>query len=815
MAFSKRPAPLNFRALDDDEEPETLSQAFGTAPMSFRNLDADEREPPIGLEGRPRSEIAALDREDARSLTVERGEPAPSGWPTWIIAVGIALLWALGPIAFAIGYRGNVAPLHNDPFALLVFALLAIGPGIFVLGAAYMIRQGQMLAHESRRTKAMAEDMLSPALLAAARSGEVAQAIREEIVRAGAAAEDARETLVALREALAIETEELIGSTAQSVRSARDLANSLGHERGQMVELAKTLDSQAMRVTDAVGQQARMVTEAAGVAETQIREAETNLAARAAELAAAAAETQNAARTAGEDLTRHVARLESAGAGVSEQVRAVEAGLGEQRAALIAAGQMLKSDHAAFTADAGLQTSRLEDLVREATTTAEAMSAQAGVGGEALQHLLSTATLQLRDIAETAKAEREEFGQSTLHALDAVSTAATEHRRQFETQAREAIDALAASAEVARSAASDHAINARQQVDQLSETAFAAGQTANQVFEARLEEARALIAQSAQMLDESAALSVQRLESGANAARATLDELSTLMGDIEARALKLPQEAQAQSETLRASLANSLTDAQTQVRETIEETKAYEAALQTRVQDTLEALNEAARQAAKPPTAVVPEPPRPAPIEPLIRDPLPIAEVELADTIGLRNRIRLTPTATDKEFTAVFEAAGGPPVSSELGEADDDEATGDGEAWTWKDLLASLDGSGASSDGPESALAAELAHMGVDPEALLPQGRVVEIAAALQTGDLTGSREVVCKLAPAATRRIARRLFTDDDVKQRAEVFVHRYRTLLAETIARDLTGALLAKRLDEPGGRLFLLLDAAAGDRL
>ena len=61
MAFSKRPAPLNFRALDDDEGPETLSQAFATAPLSFRTLDAEELEQPVGLRGRERSDLAALD----------------------------------------------------------------------------------------------------------------------------------------------------------------------------------------------------------------------------------------------------------------------------------------------------------------------------------------------------------------------------------------------------------------------------------------------------------------------------------------------------------------------------------------------------------------------------------------------------------------------------------------------------------------------------------------------------------------------------------------------------------------------------------
>ena len=65
----------------------------------------------------------------------------PSGWPTWVIAVGVALLWALGPIAFALGYRAKVSPLQDDQFALIVFALLAVGPAIFVLGAAYMPRR--------------------------------------------------------------------------------------------------------------------------------------------------------------------------------------------------------------------------------------------------------------------------------------------------------------------------------------------------------------------------------------------------------------------------------------------------------------------------------------------------------------------------------------------------------------------------------------------------------------------------------------------------------------------------------------------------
>lgn len=105
--------------------------------------------------------------------------------------------------------------------------------------------------------------------------------------------------------------------------------------------------------------------------------------------------------------------------------------------------------------------------------------------------------------------------------------------------------------------------------------------------------------------------------------------------------------------------------------------------------------------------------------------------------------------------------------------------------------------------------------MGVDPGKLLPSGRVEEIAAALQTGDQEGGREVVRKLAPAATRRIARRLFTDDDVKRRTGVYVRRYKTLVDDAVARDPSGTALAGLLEGEAGRVFLLLDAAAGDMI
>src|SRR6202007_2045202 len=78
---------------------------------------------------------------------------AGSGWPIYLVAFAVAVLWAAGPIAFAVGYRSGTAPLQNDRFALIVFALLAVGPAALVFGLAYFIRQAQKLAAETKRAR--------------------------------------------------------------------------------------------------------------------------------------------------------------------------------------------------------------------------------------------------------------------------------------------------------------------------------------------------------------------------------------------------------------------------------------------------------------------------------------------------------------------------------------------------------------------------------------------------------------------------------------------------------------------------------------
>ena len=76
-----------------------------------------------------------------------------------------------------------------------------------------------------------------------------------------------------------------------------------------------------------------------------------------------------------------------------------------------------------------------------------------------------------------------------------------------------------------------------------------------------------------------------------------------------------------------------------------------------------------------------------------------------------------------------------------------------------------------------------------------------------------GARKVVRKLAPAATRRIARRLSGDAKLKAQVDAYLDHYDVLLHDAVDRDPAGLLTATLLGSEAGRSYLLLDAALSD--
>ncbi|MFD1785723.1 polar localization protein TipN [Phenylobacterium terrae] len=844
MKIKKRRQPADFQSLSDetvdvpaelaDPEPDVeLGYVFrkrqtGFHPAAGGALSPVEASPPATAE---ENDFTPISPAPVARTGADAVRPPP-GWPVWTAAFAVSIL-ALFPIAYAWGLRDGGAALATDVFAKTVFFVIALLPALFVWAGAWLYRQGQLLATETRRTQALAHQMVAPAALAAGEVGEVTSGLREDISAAAEAARSAHQSLSSLRQALAEETQRLAEAAATSSRTARELAQALHQERTQMSGLSETLGGQAAKVADAITQQARMVAEASDLAETQLREAEASLASRAADLTAAAGQASDAAKVAGEDLARHVARLETAGMGVADQVRAAEQGLSEQRAALMTVAHALRADHSAFAAEAESQAAQLSNFIADAREVAAGMGQRALEQGEALRRLIAEASERFAELTRTASTERDAFAQDAGRSISVVSEAARAERERLETQARAAVEALAKAVQETQAAAARQAQTAREQVDQLAEAAFAAGQKANQVFEARLGEARALIEGSAQLVEQAGADTARKLESGAVAAREALTELTQMLADIERRTAELPASARRQAQDVRDAVADSIEALIGQARRTAEETQAIDTAFQERVRRNYEVLSQAVQLmgavtgAAAPAPAPAPAPAAAAP-EPKPQAPEPghaakaarpapekaeagPALEPTAARLGLRPRLRLTPTATDEEFTQVFESATG---GARLEEPPAPMAGADG--WTWKELLSSIDeGEGADeqAEDAEAVVLAEVARMGVDATALLPQPRTDELAAVIQAGDASGAREVVKGLAPAAIRRLSRRLNGDKKLKSAAAGFVSSYRAVLTEAAQRDSRGYMVANLLDTDAGRAFLLVDAAAGD--
>ena len=819
MTSRNSSAPFDFSRREDAPTPQLEAHAADGAPEAPPEAELDIVQAPAVEMAAPESVSPPPARAKAPNAeppltpaviaSTPRAVKEPSGWPVWVVALFVCALWAAAPVAFALGWRVRVVPLDNDPLAIALFGILAVGPAALVLVAAYFVRQGQKLAAEVRRMQDLSQRMFAPAALAAVETGSAVESVRLQIDSATGAAHEARETMLALRQALAEETERLTEAAAVSARTAADLSLTLGSEREQLGALSSQLDARSTAVADSITQQARMVAEASDLAETQLREAEAALAARAADLAAAAGEASDAARVAGEDLARQVARLETAGLGVGDQMRAVEQGLTQQRAALVTVAHAMRADQEDFAAMAESRSAQLAEFMVQSTESAASVGEHAAKGAEALRSLIGEAAERFTELTERAKAEREALGAESAEVIGQVGEAAARERALLASDLQVSIDRLAQAAHEARHAAEAHAEAAQSRVDQLSEAAFNAHQKADAIFEARLKEARDLIEQSAQMVEQAGATTAQRLEQGAQVARGALSDLERMLDEVDRRAAELPEAAKDRVEAVRASVEQSMDDLLSAARRAAEETQTIDAAFQERVRRNYDMLSEAVKVmgvaagsagnaasglAAASRAARALEQPAPPP---------PSAE----DGVS-RTRLKLTPTATDEEFRSVFETAGGRspaamPPAAEGGEG----------AWSWRELLTSIDGDESDSESLADRMAAEIAGMGIDPAALLPRARIDEIAVAIQTRDGAGAREIVRRLAPAAIRRLVRRLFSDAAMRGQTDRFLSRFGGMLEEAAERDRGGLLVGTLLASDGGRAWLLLDAAAGD--
>lgn len=544
------------------------------------------------------------------------------------------VLWTGSLVAFVYGFNARIGPFEFDPFTLILFSLMALGPVGFMAFAAFALTQGARFGVEARRVKALADEMVGPAALAAGQTGAAVASIRNEIDSAVAAAVKARLELTQLRDALAEETQRLLDAAATSTRTAESLTNVMGQERAAMGAMAGTMDSQADRVMESVARQARMVSEASDLAETQLREAEATLVARAADLTAAASDTQDAALRASQVLERQIERLVLASHDVNHQAQAIETSMARQGDELASAADALTQDRRAFDDAFNTRQTQLAELIQHSMDAAEAVGQSVADASIQFERLAEVGIGRAEEIGEAARHHRAAMASAAVESLSALTEASLRHREVLMHQTQDMVQAMLQAAEDARYAADAQVTNARSHMDQLSETAFSTGQQAEAMFEARLNEARSLIDQSARLAEEAASRSTEQLSQGLVTTREVVAEFAVLLTDLEQRMAQLPHEAARQAEAVSAGLAEGLVkgieDLTASAKRAAEETQAIDTAFQERVRSNYQALGEAVRQmetlAAR--AAAVPAAAR---AEPVAVPPPPIATPAAAE----------------------------------------------------------------------------------------------------------------------------------------------------------------------------------------
>ena len=732
-------------------------------------------------------------------------ETPPSGRHAYLLAGIAAALWVGGVAAWA-AYEFGSGAAALDPLRIALYALIALAPAGLAVMLAHAVRQGAGLAAETRRARGMAEALVAPTALAAQQTGQVLLTLRNDIDQAALAAERARNDMTLLREVLVHETTRLNEAAETASRTARRLAEQLGREREGMQTLGLQLDTQASGVLDAVERQSRMIVDASDLAQTQLREAEAALAARAADLAAAAGEAQDAARLAADDLARQTMRLENAGAGVAEQIQSVEEGLGQQRAALVTAAYALRTDQEDFSAQVESQRAQLTEQLSAARTATGDLGETSTTTAESIRDLVEAATDQFRALVDMSQREADGFDTATKLALDRFEALAAEARDALIEETRRALAALQATAEESRAAAADATGQAQIRADRLSEALFDAVQKSDQAADARIEDARRIVSETAGMVDEAGERAIERLEATLSRMTNALGEVDAAINDLDDRSARLPEEAKARADAVRVSVEEGLAALSAASRKAAEDTEALDAGFQERVRRNYDMLTEAVRlmgvvsgdSPGSRRREVLPDAGRGPPAEEVRERP---ARAEPERGFGLRGRLRLEPAGDDPGKRAA------PPPEDRLDWADLVDQGPDEAPLDLDQPIMPTD-----ADALADRITAAIRRMGVDPNALLPRSRVEEAADAFAERDPDRARQIVRRVAPAAVRSVSRRVMSDPELKADSERYVRAFAQRLAD-IGRSGDGPGVLSALATDAGRAFMLLDAAVGD--
>ena len=747
----------------------------------------------------------------------------------WGTVTFISILWASGMTAFVFAAQNNLNAFATAPVRLIVLGFLALFPTALIFASAFALRSAAALSRQSARAAALADSMLAPAASAAMQTSELVDSLRAQVDHAVRAVRLAHNDVAELSARLKAETERLQDAAQIARATTNSVTRSIEHERVAVQQMSAQLSEQSNGIIEAVDRQARMIADASDLAQTQLREAEATLAVRSSDMMSAATDVSSTARKVSEDLDRQTQRLEAAGSGVADQIRVVEEGLSQQRAGLVSAALSLRADQEDFAVHIENQRAQLTEalaITRVATVDLGETSAR---GVDVLRDIVLSAQENFRGVMTAAENERTAF-ETRIHAtLSNISVMAADARDDLIAETRRSLEQLINAAAETKKAADTAAQVAQQRVDRLNETIFEASKKADEVFDARFNAARRLIEDSAGMIIEAGDQTAEKLDASFAHTRQTIAEVNEALNELTASADQLPLMAQDRLHDIRKSVEDGLSAMTAAARKAALETEAVDQAFQERVRRNYDMLTEAVRlmgvisggDAANRPAVTAP-PPMPRPVPPTPQ----AAPAQLAPQ-SERARLRLSPISAENRPAPAPQRT--TPQGSRAGES---------AGWSWRDLLNGMDSNGqptggqstgaqpaaqpaaapqppsdADFDNLDDLMVGEVSAMGVDAAALLSRSRIDEAILAIMSEDNEGARNLVRRVAPAAIRRLSRRLVSDPVLRQHANDFTTAYDqqiniALMSKDVARGLQEVLSNDR-----GRAYLLVDAAIAD--
>lgn len=801
-------------------------------------------------------------RRDLSTLKIEpegvikaTGAPAVYFWGT---ATAISVMWAGGLAAFVLGAQGSLDAFSVAPFRLAVLALLCLFPIGLIFASAFALRNAAALSRQTQRTAALADAMLAPAASAASQTVDLVDALRSQVDHAVRAVRLAHADIAELSSRLKSETDRL-QDAAQIARAATaSITRSLEHEREAVNLMSQSLGHQSAGIIEAVDRQARMVADASDLAQTQLREAEASLASTASDMMGAASDVSDSARRISEDLDRQTQRLETAGSGVADQIRSVEEGLSQQRAGLVSAALSLRADQEDFAVHIENQRAQLTEalsITRIATVDLGETSAR---GIDVLRDIVLTAQENFRSVMGAAENERTAF-ETRVHAtLSNISVMAADARDDLINETKRSLDQLSTAATDARKAADMAAQTAQSRVDRLNESIFEASKKADEVFDSRFNAARRLIENSAELISEAGDQTAEKLDQSFAHAREAISEVSAALNELTGSADQLPLMARDRLDEIRKAVEDGVSAMTAAAKRAAVETEAVDQVFQERVKRNYEMLNEAVRlmgvisgdqplpqgQGAM----EAPDRPRerdygrgfaPARQSPALRETPALREAPAPRPQPQPSAPAPSSSAGRLRLSAVSETRPSPgpqPAPQSTRTAQPPQGGKGGDGWSWRDLLNGMEsGSGeprAESsvqsyepvqapqppldpefDNLDDLMIGEVTAMGVDAAALLSRSRIEETIAAIMAEDNEGARMVVRRVAPAAIRRLSRRLLTDGHLRQQANDFATYYDQQINMALMSKEPSRALNDVLATDPGRAYLLLDAAISD--